>query len=531
MLIIALVILTIIVACYWYLVAPLSHWEKRGIPYVKGYPIVGNFFWHAIKKTSIGDDLMTLYHAYPEKKCYGMFLFGRPAIFVRDLDLIKNVLIKNFDHFGDHSDSIFLNGINPVVDRNLFSLTGNDWRDMRTTLSPAFTGSKMRGMFQLMADAGENFVNYFINEAKKNGGKPLNVELKEIFTRLTNDVIATTAFGIKIDSLRDRNNDFYRMGGMVSNFSTWRWLLSNFLPHVARFFRIGLIPNEPIDYLRKIALETINIRERDNIYRPDMLQLLIEAKNGLLKQTDTNEEINKGFAAVEESKLVQTNKKIHLGEDDLAAQAFVFFLGGFETVSAGLCFAVYELALNPDIQQRLYEENEKILNENNGKLTYDVLNKMKYLDMIMSETLRKWTIAAFLERMCIKPYTVEVEKGKNITLEKGTVLFFPVWALHRNPEYYPNPEKFDPERFSDENKDKINPTTYLPFGTGPRNCIGSRFALMEAKMAVFYMVKYFEIIPNEKSMIPPKVTTKSVNTTLENGFHVALKLREHCDIK
>ncbi|XP_044738026.1 cytochrome P450 9e2-like [Chrysoperla carnea] len=525
MLILALVVLTIIVACYWYLVAPLSHWEKRGIPYVKGYPIVGNFFWHAIKKSSMGDELIKLYNAYPEKKCYGIFLFGRPAIFVRDLDITKNVLIKNFENFVDHSDSVFLEGVNPILDRNLLALRGNDWRDMRATLSPAFTGSKMRGMFQLMVDAGEYFVNYFVNEAKKSGGKPLNVELKEIMTRLTNDVIATTAFGIKIDSLRDPNNEFYRMGSKASTISTWRLLLSNFLPHVARFFRISLFPKEAVDYLRKIALETISIRERDNIYRPDMLQLLIEAKNGSLKQTDTNEENNKAFAAVEESKLIQTNKKIHLGEDDLAAQAFLFFLGGFDTVSSALCFAVYELALNPDIQEHLYKENEKILNENNGKLTYDVLNKMKYLDMVMSEALRKWPQAPLLDRICTKTYTVEVEDGKEITLDKGTVLYFPAWALHRNPEYYPNPEKFDPERFSEENKDKINPTTYLPFGAGPRNCIGSRFALMEAKMAIFYMVKYFELIPNEKSMIPPKVTTKSVNTTLEKGFHVALKLR------
>ncbi|XP_044738975.1 cytochrome P450 9e2-like [Chrysoperla carnea] len=527
MLILALVILTIIVACYWYLMAPLNHWKKRGIPYVKGYPIVGNFFWHAIKKTSIGEDFIQVYNAYPEKKFYGIFLFSAPTILIRDLQMIKDILIKDFENFGDHSNSIFLEGISPIIDRNLFSLKGSKWRDMRATLSPAFTGSKMRIIFQLITECCEQFINHFMNEIKiNNDGQPLKVELKEIFTRLTNDIIASTAFGIKIDSLSDRNNDFYRMGIKLGNFATWRMLLNTFLPQVARFFKIGMLPSEPLQFLRNIIIENIRIRERENIYRPDMVQLLIEAKNGSLKQDDPKDEINKGFAVVEEAKLMQTNKKIILDDDDMAAHAFGFFLAGFENMSIGMSFAVYELAINPDIQEHLFLENEKILNENQGKLSYNVLNEMKYLDMVMSETLRKWSVASFLDRTCIKPYTVQMDDGKEITFEKGTVLTFPVWGLHYDPKYFPNPEKFDPERFSDENKNKIHPLSYLPFGGGPRGCIGSRFAVMELKMAVFYMVKYFEIVLNEKSMIPPRPSTKRLNVTLENGFHVTLKIRK-----
>lgn len=76
-----------------------------------------------------------------------------------------------------------------------------------------------------------------------------------------------------------------------------------------------------------------------------------------------------------------------------------------------------------------------------------------------------------MDRICDKPYTVQID-GKEITLEKGTILTIPLYAMHTDPNYFPEPEKFDPERFSDENVDKIVPLTYIPFGSGPRNCIG-----------------------------------------------------------
>lgn len=202
---------------------------------------------------------------------------------------------------------------------------------MRATLSPTFTGSKMRGMFQLINEVGEQFVDYFKNEIQtKNHGKPINVELKDILTRFTNDVIASAAFGVKCDSLRDRNNEFYRMGAKVSNLSTWRLFINNFCPKLAKvnknwsenftkcnnkellfqFFRIGLIPNEVCDYLRNIVIETIKMRERENIVRPDMLQLLLDAKNGIIKQDKQKIESDNSFAAVEESNYTQIKKRI-----------------------------------------------------------------------------------------------------------------------------------------------------------------------------------------------------------------------------
>lgn len=150
----------------------------------------------------------------------------------------------------------------------------------------------------------------------------------------------------------------------------------------------------------------------------------------------------------------------------------LFFIAGLKAVSSAQCFMAHELAVNPDIQEKLHREISDVSNRLNGsKLTYEVLQKMSYLDCVVSETLRRWTALATNDRFVTKPYLLEDKNGNKIQLNVGDGVLFPTGAIHMDPEYYPSPEIFDPERFSDENKQKIRPDTFLPFGIGPRSCV------------------------------------------------------------
>lgn len=146
------------------------------------------------------------------------------------------------------------------------------------------------------------------------------------------------------------------------------------------------------------------------------------------------------------------------------------------------------------------------------QVDYDVLQKMKYLDEVVSEVLRKWPPLVQPDRVCVKDYVFDDGNNLKFTIEKGSRLFITAYGIHHDAKYYADPEKFDPDRFSDENKGNIQPATYIPFGIGPRNCIGkkrifrnpstviflqyvhlvkclgSRFALMEIK-AIYYHVE------------------------------------------
>ena len=165
----------------------------------------------------------------------------------------------------------------------------------------------------------------------------------------------------------------------------------------------------------------------------------------------------------------------------------------------------YELAKNPDVQQKLHEEIDSVASTLDGKsVNYEQLHKMPYLDMIISEGLRKWPPAVQTDRICLKDYKLDLGNGKTITIHKNQNIIIPVFLLQRDPAYFPDPERFDPSRFSDENKDSIVPGTYIPFGLGPRTCIGSRFALMEGKLLLFNLLKKFTLETCDKT--PEKIT-------------------------
>lgn len=148
-------------------------------------------------------------------------------------------------------------------------------------------------------------------------------------------------------------------------------------------------------------------------------------------------------------------------------------LARYDTTSFLLHLICYELAFNIEVQEELQNEIDSTLAELDGKpISYEALHKMKLLDMVVSEGLRIWPPAPQTDRSCQKDYNLKNNDGTTITIKKGEIVFFPIYSFHRDEAYWPNPNKFDPQRFSDENKASIVPGSYFPFGSGPRACIG-----------------------------------------------------------
>ncbi|CAH0564135.1 unnamed protein product [Brassicogethes aeneus] len=518
-------ILILIIVIYIFTVKSKNSFKIRGIEHGPSIPIFGDSWRLFTRRETFGGMLERTYNERGVgKRYYGISNMGLNIVTIKDPELIKQITVKDFDHFTDHLQ--FIKGdVDLLWSKNLFALEGKKWRDMRTTLSPAFTSSKMKLMFTLIQDASKTFVDYF----EKQNQDVVEVELKDAFTRFTNDVIATTAFGIKVDSLAERNNTFYLIGKKATNFGTigtvLKFIVQAACPPFAKWMGWGMFSLEVSAFYRKTIKETIEVREKNNIVRPDMINLLMEARKGNHIDDDDNV-TDTSFASVEETLAAKPKEvKQRLTDDDITAQALLFFLGGFDSVSNLMCFTAYELAANPDIQDRVRQEVLDTVEDCNGKITYEGVMKMKYLDMVISESLRKWPSAVQTDRVCTKPYTIEPASPgeKPIKLETNECIWIPVYGLHRDANYFPNPEKFDPERFSEENKSKILPYTYLPFGAGPRNCIGSRFALLEAKLVLCELLRKFQIVPTEKSQIPLKLCVGTFTMASAGGFNFGFK--------
>lgn len=183
--------------------------------------------------------------------------------------------------------------------------------------------------------------------------------------------------------------------------------------------------------------------------------------------------------------------------------------------------------MNQEVQQRLYEEIVETKEQNSGEtLSFETLQRMKYLDMVVSEILRKWPVGVQMDRAVSKQYLLEDTDGTKTLLQPNNMLWIPTFAIHRDPTYYPEPDLFDPERFSDENKKNIHPGTYLPFGSGPRACIASRFALLQLKAVIYHILLDFKIECSVKTPIPIKLKGGTNALDPVGGFFNKLTLRE-----
>uniref|UniRef100_A0AAQ4S9R8 unspecific monooxygenase n=1 Tax=Gasterosteus aculeatus aculeatus TaxID=481459 RepID=A0AAQ4S9R8_GASAC len=185
-----------------------------------------------------------------------------------------------------------------------------------------------------------------------------------------------------------------------------------------------------------------------------------------------------------------------LTDHEILTQATMFMVAGYETSATTLAFLAYNLARNPEVMKRLQEEIDSTF-PNKGAVRYEELLQMEYLDSVVNESMRLYPPAGRLDRVAKK--TVEI---RGITIPKDMIVMIPVYALHRDPDLWPEPEEFKPDRFSKQNKRSINPYTYLPFGTGPRNCLGMRFALVLVKLALVEVLQNYSFSVCGETEIP-----------------------------
>ncbi|KAG5348100.1 CP9E2 protein, partial [Acromyrmex charruanus] len=491
--VIALSVIAGALGLYYFLFKDLNYFKKYGIPHKRPLPIVGNMGPTFLRLQSLSELVKTIYNLHPEAKYVGMFDMNVPLVVIRDPELIKSIALKHFDSFMDHRS--FINeDQDPLFGKNLFALRGEKWRQVRSLLSPAFTSSKMKNMFKLMSACGANFGNYLAQLPPEQR----ILEVKDVFTRYTNDVIATCAFGVSVDSTKNPKNEFYVYGKEATVFNTTAFIkfyIFRSFPWLARLINLKIIRQKITDFFRDLIETTIKTRDENGIVRPDMLQLMMETRG--------------------------KEGKAELSTDDMVAQAFVFFFAGFDSTSTLMSFAAHELAINQDVQDKLRKEIDQVLEETNGQAPYEAINSMEYLDAVINEALRMYPIAVASDRVCAKDFELPpaLPGLKPFVVKKGHGIWIPTYGLQHDPNYFKEPEKFDPERFfGEQKKDNLNCGAYIPFGLGPRMCIGNRFALLETKVILFQLLARCDLKTCEKTPNPIKIAKNSFNIKPEGGF-------------
>nr|ADP22309.1 P450 monooxygenase [Bactrocera dorsalis] len=472
----------------------LNYWAERGVVHDKPSLIYGNM--RGVGRTqTLRDPFQNFYQKYKHVAPFGGFYLSlRAAVVLFDLDLIRNVLVKDFANFVNRGN--YYNVKDDPISGHVFNLDGASWRHMRAKLTPTFTSAKMKYMFPTVVAVAKEFVKVLEREAttlaSDADASKQGIEIRDLMARFTTDVIGGCAFGLECNSLNEPNTEFRVMGKKV--FSQRRhgrfvFAFAQAYPNLARKLGIKMTPNDVSTFFRKVVHDTVSYRERTGIQRNDFLNLLLELKK-------------------------QENG---LSLDEIAAQSFVFFLAGLETSSSTMSFALYELALHPEIQDKARAEIESVLARYDGEITYEGVREMQYLYQIFCETLHKYSIASITMRRTMNDYHVPNTKH---VIEKGVIVIIPIDAIHRDPEIYPDPERFDPTRFEPEAAAKRHPMTGLPFGEGPRNCIGLRFGKMQALVGMALLLKNFKFTLAPQTKVPLEIKMDSFVLSSKDGIHL-----------
>lgn len=511
---IGLLLLTALIAIVIYLTAKAhkinQRWAEAGIPHPKPVLIFGNMFDMCVKRRTHDEIAKQIFEDFPNEPVIGYYNFISPRLIIRDLELIERVLIKDFSHFVDRSEPIDRKKYPLEVD--LFSLCGNAWRAVRAKLSPMFATGKLRHMLPQVNDIADKFTRFLETNIE-------NVDLKDNTSKFTLEVIASSFFGIEPSALNAEETEFTKMSKRTfqPGFTDFlRITLLFILPKFARMLGLDFSPKASTEYFANILKMTLQHRKASKQTRNDFVQLMVTLQEkGILEvgKSEIDENLN-----VEE---LSDDDNIELTDDVMAMQALLFLFAGFETTASALSFIMLELAQNPDLQEIARNEILEIVKEGQD-LTYENIKSMTYVDAVIKESLRLHPPVGSNFRMCVKKYPVP---GTNIILQPGENVIIPVLAIHTDPDIYPEPSKFLPERWLTDSTRR--PCTWLPFGDGPRMCIASRFAMMELKSVMGKLLIKYKFNRHPGQEYPVKINPYSFLATPVKPIRCNLEPLKH----
>ncbi|KAJ8940736.1 hypothetical protein NQ318_005487 [Aromia moschata] len=490
------VITAILAVGYAYLKWTQQYWKRKGVPYIEPSPLFGG------SKSEVKNARDGAVDIYKTAKANGWRHVGiyrlTNCIYIPiDVELVKHILTKDFGYFIDRG--LYVNERDDPLGVNLFFLSGQKWRNLRAKLSPTFTSGKLKAMFQTLVDCGlvmEKYIDENVNISEP-------VDIKEILANFSTDIIGTCAFGIDCNSFKEPNSPFRATSKRFffrTKLERYKSAIAMTFPKLARALRIVINNPEVSSFYGKVVEDTIHYRLKNNVRRKDLLQMLIDMMIDEKNQEDG-----------------QSDGGLTMTE--IAAQCFLFFIAGFETSSTTMTFALFELAKHPKCQEKVRDELKRVLAKHGDQVTYDALGDMKYMSQVIDETLRLYPPLATLMRQCVKDYKVP---GEDVVIEKGTKVLIPVLGPQMDEEFYENPKEFNPDRFDEDKRKKIPQYAHLPFGEGPRICIGERFGVMESKVGLTCILRNFKVSLNEKTKLPMKLDPRNLIPAVEGGVWLNL---------
>ncbi|CAI5449902.1 unnamed protein product [Caenorhabditis angaria] len=512
-----LIFTALIVIGLSYYLAVWTYWKRRGIPGPIGFPILGNVL------EMIDHDAPPFLQFQKWSQKYGSY-FGiteglSKTLVISDPEMVNEVFVKQFDNFYGRK----LNGIqgDPNKDKrvHLFASEGHRWKRLRNLSSPSFSNNSLKKLKRTVEDSAVELLKHIENNTA-NGD---SIDMLLYYQEFTMDVIGRIAMGQNESKMFNDNILLEPVKSIFGSGRRWLMILGQVLPkpaaYIMRKIIFSLPKSIPAVQLHRIIEEALEKRiaqrknDQENGVEPgepeDFIDLFLNAES----EIDIVSENGKDDFLTKNSGKVSKNLTI----DEIVGQCFVFLLAGFDTTALSLSYSSYLLARHPEVMRKVQKEIEEVCPD--PEITFDQLSKLKYLDSVIKETLRIYPLGAVANmRRCMK-----TSKVGDLIIEKGTNVYADTWSLHYNKTLWgEDAAEFRPERWEEEGITDFK-LGYMPFGSGPRQCIGMRLAYMEEKLLLSQILRKYDFVTCEKTAIPLKLVGRA--TTGPEEVYLNLKPR------
>lgn len=484
-----------------------SYFSRRGIPGPKPSLFMGNL-------SHIGK----VGHENFDRRCadkygpyFGSFYGNHPVLVICDPDMIKEITVSQFSKFYDRADTVRMP---KKWQDSINNAKGTKWKYLRSVIQPTFSPAKVKNMRPILKRCLDDFIETMDNklDAIDDGV----IDIYKMYTALTMDIICSSAFGIEVNSQKNADDQFVRnaskvLSAGINNIVVFLNFLfpDRFFREIVMFISGDWVNKSAMKFLTSTVKQAIQVRkEAESTEFHDLLKQMMDT------QKNTTEH------GISDDKSFEQMKNEGMSDEDIIINGIIFLAAGFETTSSLLSLLTHSLAAYPDFQDRLVDEIDETVGRNDDAISYDKIQEMEFLDMFVQETLRMYPPAGRFNRQPCQDIEI-----KGLKLRKGEDITFSTHALHKNPLYWMDPDKFDPDRFSPKNKNNIVPYSYIPFGAGPRNCVGMKLALAEVKMTVVRLLQHVRVMRSREFRTPPEISTKGGILRPKNGLYVKLVKR------
>ncbi|XP_026834187.1 cytochrome P450 4p1 [Drosophila erecta] len=425
---------------------------------------------------------------------YIEYSFGTAIYNIIDAETAENVM----NHPNLITKGLVYNFLHPFLRTGLLTSTGKKWHARRKMLTPTFHFNILNQFQEIFKTESQKFLQQF------EGQDDITVCLHDVIPRFTLNSICETAMGVKLDEMAEKGDRYRENFGQIEECFIRR--LSNPLFWGDKLFNIFAAK----DYAA--ALDVVHGFSSEIIAKRRVL-----LKDELDKSPSTQTADDDGF--VSKKRFAMLDTLIHAEKDGLidhigiCEEVDTLMFEGYDTTSIGLIFGLMNMSLYPDKQELCFQEIQEHIDDDLGNLDVSQLNKLKYLEYFMKETMRLFPSVPIMGREAVQ----ETELANGLILPKGAQITLHVFDIHRNTKYWDSPEEFRPERFLPENVLDRHTYAYVPFSAGQRNCIGQKYAMQEMKTLMVVLLKQFRVV---KAINPQKIV-----------FHMGITLRTRNKIR